>query len=703
MVSIMKQILSLFIAAFFATTALAQTATIKYVTQSGAGLKNGSNWANAWNDSIFAANLHLQTAGTAVWVAKGTYKPNYGASGSIGAPPSYTFSIPSGVKLYGGFAGNENTLADRQPGLIHTTNKTILSGVLNTPEPFWNNRTGYVVSMVNCERLDGFTISDGGVAGIRVTGSCSGNTPASAINNCIINGNGGPAGDQSVGGIAVSLTGSFPVNISHCFITGNRGALSGGITCSDGKLNLTNCVFAKNVGAIINFSGLSSAIYFLRSGGSVNNCTFVGNNTNPYSALFASENASDSIYINNTILWGNYDIFGGPQSPQTPYHLRVVTGSNRFSVKNSLYQPVVVSQPGTIANTAPAVLLNSWSNNPFLVNESNPAGADNQWATADDGLALTTCSPAVNVGNNAMASGVTKDIVGNNRLFGSQVDLGAYELQQATAQGINVLQQPANTTVNFEDIATFNVFATGGTIGYQWQRFVYDTGWVNLTNNAIYSGVTTMGLGVNTLHGVQSGAKYRCLINNQFCSGLQSQDAALTILPHNIVTLCPGESRTLTSFATGNVISFPPPIIISEWQVDTGSTGYHRITDGPHYSGTGTTTLQIINPSSAWYGYKYRYISNLINQSPQSPVYVLKFANRWTGGFNGNWENPANWSCGKVPDANTDVTIGTTTIGGSTGPSNIIVGANSICRTLTVLPGGNTVTVLPGVTLTVVR
>jgi hypothetical protein len=36
---------------------------------------------------------------------------------------------------------------------------------------------------------------------------------------------------------------------------------------------------------------------------------------------------------------------------------------------------------------------------------------------------------------------------------------------------------------------------------------------------------------------------------------------------------------------------------------------------------------------------------------------VLKFASNWTGAVSTAWETPANWSCGIVPDANTDIYI----------------------------------------------
>ena len=59
---------------------------------------------------------------------------------------------------------------------------------------------------------------------------------------------------------------------------------------------------------------------------------------------------------------------------------------------------------------------------------------------------------------------------------------------------------------------------------------------------------------------------------------------------------------------------------------------------------------------------------------------ALPTANVWTGAVNTTWENPGNWSCGWMPDANTDVFVNSGTV---------VVNSNAICRTLTIMPGVN--------------
>jgi hypothetical protein len=53
----------------------------------------------------------------------------------------------------------------------------------------------------------------------------------------------------------------------------------------------------------------------------------------------------------------------------------------------------------------------------------------------------------------------------------------------------------------------------------------------------------------------------------------------------------------------------------------------------------------------------------------------------WNGSISAAWENPANWSCGAVPDANTDVIIS------SPAPNYPVVSSMANCKSLTSSPG----------------
>jgi hypothetical protein len=115
---------------------------------------NGTSWARAYDDLQAALTRAGKGCGTEIWVAAGTYKP--------GTAYNSTFEIPDGISVYGGFAGNETTLEDRN-WKIH---KTILSGYIGKDE-FQNDlRNETVVTMDTNSLLDGVVIRDAGIRGI---------------------------------------------------------------------------------------------------------------------------------------------------------------------------------------------------------------------------------------------------------------------------------------------------------------------------------------------------------------------------------------------------------------------------------------------------------------------------------------------------------------------------------------------------------
>jgi len=113
--------------------------------------------------------------------------------------------------------------------------------------------------------------------------------------------------------------------------------------------------------------------------------------------------------------------------------------------------------------------------------------------------------------------------------------------------------------------------------------------------------------------------------------------------------LCPAVGNTLfISNLTG---------INYQWQLSTDSINFNSIINNNNYAGVNSDTLSLNNIPTSWYGYKYRCIVN----GNSSNVSTLKFADTWTG-ISTRWEDPINWTCGSVPDSNTDVIINNGTI-----------------------------------------
>lgn len=120
----MKKISTTFSAIF---SLLLMTSTLSgqvYVRSDGPNNGDGKSWETAFN-SIDAALQNVQTNphDTTIWIAAGIYSPitpyspsgvQGGAAGDAFPTGLLTYDLPNGVKLYGGFSGDEKHLSDRR-------------------------------------------------------------------------------------------------------------------------------------------------------------------------------------------------------------------------------------------------------------------------------------------------------------------------------------------------------------------------------------------------------------------------------------------------------------------------------------------------------------------------------------------------------------------------------------------------------------
>jgi len=130
------------------------TAQTTYVKTGGTGA--GTSWVDAAGDLSLV--LAQAQSGDEIWVAEGTYLPISCTSCGSGER-AFTFQIPSGVRLYGGFNGTETLLSQR----MTSTQITTLSGDIDS-DGQQDNNSYHVVTFDEVDaqtRLDGFTITDG--------------------------------------------------------------------------------------------------------------------------------------------------------------------------------------------------------------------------------------------------------------------------------------------------------------------------------------------------------------------------------------------------------------------------------------------------------------------------------------------------------------------------------------------------------------
>lgn len=263
---------------------------IIYVAAGATG--DGSSWATAAGDLQQVLNSVLP--GTQVWVKEGNYTPASCTNCSFNDRNQY-FQIPNGVKIFGGFAGNETSINQRDIA-AHPTH---LNGDIDGDGTLANNSFSvvYTKNVSNLTQVDGFII-------------IGGNADA---------GGAGPGTPQSSGGgwfnVGSTGTGSSHPVIKNCTFTNNFAAWYGGGMFNDGSFagvcnpSFSDCIFENNKadnggGAMYNtgsFSGLCSPI--------ITACSFENNEcgANDGGAVFnigaeggvANAEFTDCIFRNN--------------------------------------------------------------------------------------------------------------------------------------------------------------------------------------------------------------------------------------------------------------------------------------------------------------------------------------------------------------------------------------------------------------------
>ncbi|MDF7821877.1 T9SS type A sorting domain-containing protein [Runella sp. MFBS21] len=370
-----------------------------YVNQAIASSGDGTSWANAFKtlqEALSAANACSNI--TQIWVAAGTYHPTADASGSLSPadPRTKTFVMKNNLAIYGGFAGNEIALADRVLTLIHTTNKTTLSGDIDQNNTLDNGNSYHVVynkftsgaTLTNTAILNGFTITAGNANGSNdnVGGGMYNEFSSPTVTNCNFLGNYG----LLYGGGMYNPTSCSPI-LTNCAFIGNSTSGSGGGMHNLNYANptLTNCIFFGNKA-----DGFGGGMHNYSSFPTLKNCSFSGNYGNPGGGI---SNWASNPSLTNCILWGNNSQIENLSSSSPTYTKTIVQGMTVGGFEGT-ENPRFVTQPDFSA--AP---------------------------TSTGNLRLLACSPALNAGSDA-DNNTTADLDFNARKFGV-IDLGAYESQ----------------------------------------------------------------------------------------------------------------------------------------------------------------------------------------------------------------------------------------------------------------------------------
>jgi len=198
---------------------------------------DGKSWASAFRglDEALHASAHLDE----IWVAAGRYAPRERQDPAD--PRSASFVFGNNKQLYGGFAGNEQRLAERA-GLFA---QTLLDGELGLPQARDDNAY-HVITMKGKMLVDGFRIANGQADG-PLSGSRGGAILAeggfgnqATFVRCIFNAN------QAVQGGALHAQNSI-LHFVDCRFTRNRAlSLGGAVRAQAAYITCVNSVFEFN-------------------------------------------------------------------------------------------------------------------------------------------------------------------------------------------------------------------------------------------------------------------------------------------------------------------------------------------------------------------------------------------------------------------------------------------------------------------------
>jgi len=507
-----------------------------YVVPGGAGTKDGTSWANAFASPMSA--LSLAVSGTQIWVARG----------------DYTFSadhtLASGGRIFGGFIGNETTLAARPAYSASTATNgelTILratssssgsSGIFSVSgssvRPTVVDRltfTGYVAQNIVSANGATLTFTNDSFSttayGVKIVGGQSSFTDcvftgarntalrlentSSTLARCTFAGNGYPPSSSAGSDFGAISAVSTALTITDSSFTNNTGNYGGAInTSGTTTLNVQRSLFTGNISDGYPYSG-GGAIYYGASGaGLVANSLFTGNK---------------SAFNNSWGVDGGAVLNKGPGT-LTLLHCTVAYNSAPYSSGGALF-----GNGGTIAfvnsiawgntctsnpgSTSTVATLNSVLGSVSITNSlvQGVSSAPDPLFTSSSDFTLTLHSPALNAAAADDPNTGSADLVGNPRKYsGGLADLGAYEFQGTSGALISLSASPVSQTVYDQNAVTATIVSSNTSFLWQyydgsaWQTLTGRDGWTSSTSTDSSTGLVT-----NTLANVAIPLAYNAV------------------------------------------------------------------------------------------------------------------------------------------------------------------------------------------------
>lgn len=432
---------------FFSLGVTAQN-SIYYVSPTGSGTGYGSSWENAMT---LANALNAAKAGDQIWVQG--FETVTRESNLYVTPAKEGFTLKSGVRLYGGFAGTETSIDQRETlnGTYQMKYRSVLTGDIGRDDAYDNTK---LIFSENTTRADNATH----VLTLNMS-------PSSGSNNngypTVVNGL-SIGGGQATGGVGGGIyiygdnTGGGNYRIERCFITHNYATEGGGVYVAkevknvSGDSQINQCVVYNNAAGVRSSLEDDGGGIFLAGAGTVVN-----------SAVFNNENggmsiSADAKVVNCTVTrnsGGGIDM-NGSSTDACVFNTVVWGNSSVYSITSPVFKSS--AYPGAEENDGNDNLnLNKYNyeneKSPCFESPSSRTGFDRDFDWAENAYPLWSWdiqsdSYIVDKGNNNYYDGNTYgavDIAGNTRVSGPSISIGAYEYQNLPASRIRYVKPNA--------------------------------------------------------------------------------------------------------------------------------------------------------------------------------------------------------------------------------------------------------------------
>ncbi|GAB3011779.1 choice-of-anchor Q domain-containing protein [Spirosoma pulveris] len=450
-------------------------AQVSYVTPTGAGQQTGTDWANALPGPALQARLASAAPGAVFRLGAGLYKPSQTGVRAL------SFLIPAGVQVYGGYQGSGPAPDQRIDfAIADQPSSTTLSGDIDNNNQLDEGNSDHVVvfSLASEQtRLDGVVITGGNasqpyrnpsqlsshIGGGGIYNEAYGGDSSPTLENCLLVNN---KTSGSGGALFNDLqNGSSRLKLINTDFINNSAELGGAwYQYADNSAGLsslaTNCRFLNNTAQSGGAVYTAVSFEFSSGGGSIApryiNCSFSANTATDRGGAFCTASRGTNSFttqitlLNCTLSENAAPRGGAVYNTAIPLFVRYLLVISKVDLLNcivwnngginALVNDDYVQPPGVTSGGQGVTI----STNGLLeAGAVLTSGTDNRFITSspfasDQSLQLGACSPAINTGSTALytsLNGPAIDLAGNARIFpgGGQLDLGAYEFQQASA------------------------------------------------------------------------------------------------------------------------------------------------------------------------------------------------------------------------------------------------------------------------------